>query len=75
MHSLSEHELVPDKFTYAALLHCCSKAHGDERVGDKATQAGYRAYSPSYLGFDESIRCLSLTHCYMVFNVIDVRSG
>lgn len=49
MQSLSEHKLVPDKFTYAALLHCCSKAQGDERVGDKATQAGYQAHSPNIL--------------------------
>eukprot|EP00752_Nemacystus_decipiens_P018709 g16773.t1 len=39
MASLGEHGLLPDKFTYAALLHCCSNAVHDDRQGQRATQA------------------------------------
>ncbi|CAM9355466.1 unnamed protein product [Ectocarpus fasciculatus] len=37
--SLREQGLSPDKFTYAALLHCCSTAVGDDLQGERATEA------------------------------------
>ncbi|CAM9582526.1 unnamed protein product, partial [Laminaria digitata] len=37
--SLREHSLLPDKFTYAALLHCCANAKIDRDQGKRATQA------------------------------------
>lgn len=36
--SLRDHGLTPDKFTYAALLHCCSTAIDDDLQGKRATQ-------------------------------------
>lgn len=44
--SLREHDLSPDKFTYAALLHCCSAAVDDDLQGQRATQVG-KAYKLS----------------------------
>ncbi|CAM9719659.1 unnamed protein product [Pylaiella littoralis] len=36
--SLRDHGLSPDKFTYAALLHCCSTAVDDDLQGQRATE-------------------------------------
>ncbi|CAN0480727.1 unnamed protein product, partial [Ectocarpus sp. 12 AP-2014] len=36
--TLREQGLSPDKFTYAALLHCCSAAVGDDLQGQRATE-------------------------------------
>ncbi|CAM9488583.1 unnamed protein product [Ectocarpus sp. 4 AP-2014] len=36
--TLREQGLSPDKFTYAALLHCCSAAIGDDLQGQRATE-------------------------------------